>query len=73
MSPIASARVPAGGEVRFEPGAQHAMMMGLTRKLDSGDTVLVTLRFRRMGAVEVAAVVVPYEEVQARLAASAQK
>jgi cytochrome oxidase Cu insertion factor (SCO1/SenC/PrrC family)/copper(I)-binding protein len=68
MAPIASATVPAGGELRFEPGAQHAMLMGLTRKLATGDTVMVKLRFRRLGGVEVAAAVVPYEEVQGRLA-----
>lgn len=64
MAAIASATVPHGGELRLEPGARHGMLMGLTKDLRAGDTAFVTLTLKNAGALEVAAVVVPYADVQ---------
>jgi copper(I)-binding protein len=46
------------------------MLMGLTRDLKAGDTVLVTLTLKRAGALEAAAIVVPYADVQKALASA---
>lgn len=64
MASIASAAIPHGGELRLEPGARHGMLTGLTKDLHAGDTVFVTLNLKRAGPLEVAAVVVPYADVQ---------
>jgi copper(I)-binding protein len=72
MASIANAPIPHGGELRLEPGARHGMLMGLTKDLKSGDTVFVTLTLKRAGALEVAAVVVPYAAVQQALSGKAR-
>ena len=43
--------IPAGGEVRFEPGGLHVMLHDLHRDLVPGDTVSVTLHFWRTGSI----------------------
>lgn len=70
MAAIAGAAIPRGGELRLEPGGRHGMLMGLTRDLKAGDTVFVTLTLKRAGALEAAAIVVPYAGVQKALGAS---
>ena len=52
--------VPAGGALVLEPGGPHLMFEGLPRALRIGDTIVVTLRFVRAGAVAVPLVVQPY-------------
>lgn len=37
--------VPAGGEIAFEPGGTHLMLIGLERGLDAGDTAVIELEF----------------------------
>jgi copper(I)-binding protein len=43
--------VPAGGEHALARGGDHVMFMGLTRGLDHGDVVSVTLTFEKAGDV----------------------
>lgn len=64
MASIASMPVPHGGELVLEPGARHGMLMGLNRDLRAGDTVFVTLSLKNAGALEAAAIVVPYADLQ---------
>lgn len=47
--------VPAHGEVVLKPGSFHIMLIGLTRSLQMGDTVTVTLTFEQAGALTVQA------------------
>lgn len=44
--------IPAGGELRLEPGGDHIMLMDLTAPLLAGDAVEVTLQFA--GGAELA-------------------
>lgn len=39
--------------VEFAPGAEHLMLIGLKSPLTPGDTVVITLQFERVGAVDV--------------------
>lgn len=43
--------VPAGGEHALARGGDHVMFMGLTRGLEHGDVVTVTLTFEKAGDV----------------------
>lgn len=45
MRPIESVRIPAGQEVRFEPGGRHVMLFDLDRRAVPGATTLLTLIF----------------------------
>jgi copper(I)-binding protein len=45
--------IPAEGEHALERGGDHVMLMGLTRKLETGDTITLTLTFERAGEVTV--------------------
>ncbi len=45
--------VPAGGQVRFGPGAYHLMFVGLTRTLSTGDQAPATLTFASGAKVSV--------------------
>lgn len=62
MRPVQAAEVPAGGELRLEPGGYHIMLLGVREPLAPGDTVALTFRFEHAGAVEVRA------PVEARMA-----
>lgn len=55
MRPVESIAIPAGGEIRLEPGGLHVMLMGLTSSLVSGDTVRLDLEFEKSGSRTVAA------------------
>jgi copper(I)-binding protein len=55
MTHVSAIEVPAGGEMRLEPGGAHAMIFGLTSGVDAGDVVTLTLVFERAGEVSVAA------------------
>lgn len=39
--------VPAGESFKFEPGAHHIMLMGLSQKLTKGDIFTLTLSFEK--------------------------
>jgi copper(I)-binding protein len=43
--------VPAGGETMLQRGGLHVMMMGLTRPLNQGDQIELTLTFEKAGDV----------------------
>lgn len=47
--------VPAGGTVELEPGGLHVMLIGLTRDIEPGAEVTVTLALGNGGEVEVTA------------------
>lgn len=49
--------LPAGEMHEFARGGDHVMLMGLTRKLEDGDTFPLTLTFEKAGAITVEAVV----------------
>jgi periplasmic copper chaperone A len=51
--------IPAGGEVKLEPGAEHVMFMGLTGQIKQGEAFKATLVFERAGEVEVSFKVEP--------------
>lgn len=43
MGPVDAIEVPPGGQVRLEPGGLHVMLIGVTRTLEPGDRVPLTL------------------------------
>ncbi len=53
MAPVASLEVPAHGAVEMKPGGYHIMMMGLSRVLEPGTMVPLTLTFKNAGKVTV--------------------
>jgi copper(I)-binding protein len=53
MRPVADIPVPPGQTVRLQPGGLHVMLIGLTRPLERGQQIPVTLRFERGGEVTV--------------------
>lgn len=53
MVPRQRLPIPAGGEVRLEPGGTHVMLMNLGDALEIGDSVAMTLAFEHAGTVVV--------------------
>jgi periplasmic copper chaperone A len=53
MRPLEAIDVPAGGEVKLEPGGMHVMLMGVHQPLKAGEHVPLTLSFERAGDVAV--------------------
>ena len=54
MRPLAGGiEIPAGGEVKLEPGSYHVMFMGLKAPAVEGVKFPGTLTFEKAGAVEV--------------------
>ncbi|HEX9770459.1 MAG TPA: copper chaperone PCu(A)C [Kiloniellales bacterium] len=53
MRPVAAIEVPAGGEVKLEPGGLHIMLMGVHEPLKAGKHFPLTLSFERAGEFEV--------------------
>jgi copper(I)-binding protein len=53
MEPVDAIAVPADGEVRFEPGGYHVMLMQLTEPFAVGDEFSLTLQFEDAGDVVV--------------------
>ncbi|MCS6938489.1 MAG: copper chaperone PCu(A)C [Roseiflexaceae bacterium] len=47
--------IPAKGEVVLKPGGFHVMLIGLTRDLNAGDKVQLTLTFEKAGQIPVTA------------------
>jgi len=45
--------IPAYGEIKFEPGSYHVMLIGIKRDLNAGDTFEAQLHFRRAGTLSV--------------------
>jgi len=65
--------IPVGGQVQLRPGGLHLMLMGLTRRPRVGDTLDITLQFRRAGAITVRAPVVSYLDVSERATVGEQE
>lgn len=57
--------IPAGGEVHFQPGGYHIMMIGLKAPIKPGETVRATLFFDDGGQAVVTAMVPPPGETPA--------
>ncbi len=53
MRSVKEIAVPAKGSVTLKPGADHIMLMGLKAPLKQGQTLPLTLTFRKAGKVEV--------------------
>lgn len=53
MREVEGIDVPAGGEVRLEPGGLHMMLIGLTQQLVEGESISATLIFEEAGEVPV--------------------
>ncbi len=58
--PVSTIDVPARGRVRMMPNGYHMVLSGLTRRLASGDTITLELRFDSGDAVGLRAPVLPY-------------
>jgi copper(I)-binding protein len=61
--------VPARGTLQLKPGDLHLMLMMLHTMPRAGDTIDVTLRFRRAGVIAVRVPVLSYAQVGERAAA----
>jgi copper(I)-binding protein len=53
MQQQASVPVPARGEVEFQPGSLHVMLINLPQDLNTGETISLTLTFQNAGAIEL--------------------
>jgi copper(I)-binding protein len=53
MRPVEAIEVPAGGDVKLEPGGLHIMLMGVHEPLKAGEHFPLTLTFERAGQVEI--------------------
>ena len=53
MRQVKSVAIPAGGEVRLEPGGPHLVLMGLKQSLEEGQHFPVVLQFERAGKINV--------------------
>jgi len=49
-----SIAIPAGEQVVFEPGGLHVMVINLKRELIDGETILLRLKFKNAGEIELA-------------------
>jgi len=58
MQPAAEVDVPAGGEVRFAPGAYHVMLFGLNARVAAGGRITLRLRFDKAPPLSVEAQVI---------------
>ncbi len=45
--------IPAGGSRALARGGDHVMLLGLTRPLNHGDTIALTLTFEQSGAIAI--------------------
>ena len=57
MEPVSKVEVAPGARVALRPGSYHLMLIGLKRALTPGQTVTLTLRFERAGALTTRATV----------------
>ena len=64
MAPVKDVTVPAGGEVKFAPGGKHVMLIDVAPRVQSGDTVPLTLQFADGKKIEVKAKVVGIGEAE---------
>ena len=55
MRPLTKIDVPAGKTVEMKPGSYHIMLLNLTRDLEAGQVVQLTLVFQKAGKIPVTA------------------
>jgi copper(I)-binding protein len=55
MREVDSIELPAGEEVKLEPGGYHIMLLDLQQPIEMGDTIEVTLDFQNAGEINVEA------------------
>jgi copper(I)-binding protein len=55
MREVDSIELPAGQEVKLEPGGYHVMLLDLKQPIEMGDTIEVTLDFQNAGEINVEA------------------
>ena len=55
MREVDSIELPAGQEVKLEPGGYHIMLLDLKQPIEMGDTIEVTLDFQKAGEINVEA------------------
>jgi copper(I)-binding protein len=53
MQPTGPLPVPAGGQVRLEPGGLHIMLIGLHQDLTTDSEFVLTLTFERAGTLNL--------------------
>jgi protein SCO1 len=53
MRPAGALDVPAGGELRFEPGGLHVMLTDLQQPLLTGNEIALSFDFERAGTVQM--------------------
>jgi hypothetical protein len=61
MRPVDRIDLPANGQAELVPGGYHVMLIGLTRDLNEGDMIDLTLNFEQAGALELS---VPVRQMQ---------
>jgi copper(I)-binding protein len=64
MAPVKDVAVPSGGEVKFAPGGKHVMLFDMAPRVQSGDTVPLSLQFADGRKIEVKAKVVSAGEAE---------
>jgi len=64
MEPVESLRVSPGETLHLAPGGYHVMLLNLTRQIEPGDIVEVTLTFRRTGALSSRARVIALPKLE---------
>lgn len=55
MHGVETIDIPAGGSAELKPGGYHVMLMGLTRDLKEGDSIIFTLTFQHAGDIVIQA------------------
>ena len=53
MRPVQDIPIPAGGEVKLEPGGLHVMFLETNFRFEQGRTIPVRLVFEKAGAIDV--------------------
>jgi len=64
MAPVKDVAVPANANVAFAPGGKHVMLFDIAPRVQSGDTVPLTLQFADGRKIEVKAKVVGAGEAE---------
>ena len=49
MRHVDAVEIPPGESARLEPGGLHAMLMGVSPLLETGESISITLVFERAG------------------------
>lgn len=59
--------VPGFGDLRLQPGTAQLLLKELVRPLTVGQTIPITLQFKKAGAITVEATVATYDDIADRL------